>query len=111
MNWRIKYEEFEARSNVEFDWATDGCSGAPDSLLSLDLYEPCAQHDFVYRNWWILIEIGMPVTRRQADSKLHKAIDERAKGFWVHIVASAYQLSVRLFGWKAWRDNYNKSMK
>ena len=101
MNWRSYYLSVEIEYDVTFDWSTDGCSNAPDSLLVLDLSDPCAEHDFLYRNAWLLIKIGLPVSRLKADNGLFKGIRAEVKkklGFYGFITASVYYAFVRAFG-------------
>jgi len=104
--WRDYFSAKEAHFKIKFNWTTDGCSNAPDSLLVIDLTDPCGLHDFLYRNHIALNKIGIPVTRRRADACLRKGIIRKVKealGFPGMLTATVYWLGVRLGGGGAWR--------
>ena len=106
-HWKRFFWAKEAYFGIRFNWTTDGCSMAPDSILgAIDLSDACAKHDFWYRNHPKLNQIEIPVTRWRADKCLFNDIRRAVKealGFRGVIAATSYWLGVRLGGGGEWQ--------
>lgn len=49
--WRLAYDNQRRYAAFNFDWSTDGCTGAADQLFTFDFRMACRRHDFGYRNY------------------------------------------------------------
>lgn len=77
---------------------SDGCTAAPD----LHILACCIQHDADYTTR--ADEHGAPLTRAQADARLHACIINQSPRHPIaaHLLAAIYYLAVRIFGRRYW---------
>lgn len=82
----------------QLDWASDGCTSAPDNPFGFDFVKACYRHDFGYRNYKKQSRFTEP-NRLTIDNKFKADMYEICAGNWAcNRVADIYYAAVREFG-------------
>lgn len=82
----------------QLDWASDGCTSAPDNPFGFDFVKACYRHDFGYRNYKKQSRFN-ETTRLSIDNKFKSDMYEVCNGNWAcNRVADIYYAAVREFG-------------
>ena len=100
--WSAARSNQAAWAAYAFDWSTDYCSASPDQPLGFDFRQPCARHDFGYRNYKAMGQF--PANKARVDSAFYEDLKRVCATYSVLVratcngLAATYYNAVKLFG-------------